>query len=82
MVFELVFCGVRVNFVFFGFVEIFLMQFGFENECFIKVIEKNMVLKCVGKSDEIVNVIVFVVFKEVFYMIGSDLLVDGGWFIV
>ncbi|QDI91271.1 SDR family oxidoreductase [Salicibibacter halophilus] len=73
--------GIRVNSVSPGFVETPLTEDALTNERFSKAIERNTTLKRVGQSEEIANVIAFVASREASYMVGSDVLVDGGWLI-
>jgi meso-butanediol dehydrogenase / (S,S)-butanediol dehydrogenase / diacetyl reductase len=70
---------IRVNSVSPGFAETPLIEQGLQNEKFVRAIQRNTVLKRVGRPEEIANVIVFAASNEASYMTGSDLLVDGGW---
>ncbi|QQK77454.1 SDR family oxidoreductase [Salicibibacter cibarius] len=73
--------GIRVNSVSPGFVETPLTEDALTNERFSKAIERNTALKRVGQSAEIANIIAFVASTEASYMVGSDVLADGGWLI-
>ncbi|MBB6450150.1 3-oxoacyl-[acyl-carrier protein] reductase [Geomicrobium halophilum] len=73
--------GIRVNSVSPGFVETPLTEGALTNEKFSKAIERNTALKRVGQAEEIANVVAFVASSEASYMVGSDVLVDGGWLI-
>lgn len=73
--------GIRVNSVSPGFVETPLTEAGLQNEQFVKAIQRNTALKRTGRPEEIANVIAFLASSEASYLVGSDILVDGGWLI-
>lgn len=70
-------CGIMVNVVQFGFIEIDIVSD--ENVwvmlCFM------MVIGCMGCGDEVVSLVVFLVCVEVSFIIGVVLMVDGGYFV-
>jgi meso-butanediol dehydrogenase / (S,S)-butanediol dehydrogenase / diacetyl reductase len=73
--------GIRVNSVSPGFVETPLTERGLQNDQFVKAIQRNTALRRTGRADEIANVIAFLASSEASYMVGTDILVDGGWLI-
>lgn len=73
--------GIRVNSVSPGFVETPLTEQGLQNERFVRAIQRNTAVGRVGTPQEIANVIAFLASPEASYMMGSDVLVDGGWLI-
>ena len=49
---------------------------------FIKNYEKKVPLKRLGNSEEVANVVTFIVSDAASYITGSNILVDGGWTII
>jgi meso-butanediol dehydrogenase / (S,S)-butanediol dehydrogenase / diacetyl reductase len=78
---ELARYGIRVNSVSPGFIETPLIEESLQNEQFVKAVQVNTVLRRVGRPDEIANVIAFLASCESTYLVGSDIVVDGGWLI-
>lgn len=78
---ELAKYNIRVNSVSPGFVETPLIEQGLNNESFVNSIKRHTLLKRVAKPEEIAGVIAFAASTDASYMTGSDILVDGGWFI-
>lgn len=76
MVCDLGLCGIMVNNVVFGLVDI---DMNLEVGEFGVVLYDLMVLCCYVKVDEIVGMVVYLVSLEVGFVIGVDLLIDGGF---
>lgn len=68
--------GIIVNCVVSGFVNIDIWRFFFKEDV-VKVID-SILMGCSGEMKEIVVVIMFLVIKEVFYIIGEEIDINGG----
>lgn len=78
---ELARYGIRANSVSPGFIETPLIEESLQNEHFVKAVQVNTVLRRVGRPEEIANVIAFLASPESTYLVGSDIVADGGWLI-
>lgn len=79
---DLFFKGICVNGIFFGFIDILIME---KVGIFVEVILVVKVgfvvenfMKWIGSVDEIVKVVLFLVLDDFVYIVGIDLVVDGG----
>ena len=73
--------GIRANSISPGFVETPLTEGGLQNEKFLNTVKKKTALGRIAKPEEIASVIAFLASEDSSYMIGTDSLVDGGWYI-
>lgn len=84
MVIDYVRNGICVNFIFLGMIEILLIDklLGIkEQEMGVKFCEVNkwiMLFGCFGQLKEMVMVVLFFVLDDSLYVIGEDIIVDGG----
>lgn len=84
MVMDFVGDVICVNLVLFGWIWLCVMDELIGGDC-VKidcVVVDFYLLKCVGNLEEVVDVVVFLLFGYVFFVIGVDYVVDGGYFVM
>lgn len=80
LVCEVVLCGIIVNVVVLGFIEMDMICVLSDDQCVGILVQ--VFVGCFGGVQEIVNVVVFLVFDEVVYIMGEILYVNGGMYMV
>lgn len=80
LVCEVVLCGIIVNVVVLGFIEMDMICVLSDDQCVGILVQ--VFVGCFGGVQEIVNVVVFLVFDEVVYIMGETLYVNGGMYMV
>lgn len=80
LVCEVVLCGIIVNVVVLGFIEMDMICVLSDDQCVGILVQVSV--GCFGGVQEIVNVVVFLVFDEVVYIMGEILYVNGGMYMV
>lgn len=80
LVCEVALCGIIVNVVVLGFIEMDMICVLSDDQCVGILVQ--VFVGCFGGVQEIVNVVVFLVFDEVVYIMGEILYVNGGMYMV
>lgn len=80
LVCEVVLCGIIVNVVVLGFIEMDMICVLSDDQCVGILVQ--VFVGCFGGVQEIVNVVVFLVFDEAVYIMGEILYVNGGMYMV